>query len=71
MDILIWIGALVALAGLGGLVACIVMVARARASGLDDAALRARLKRAVTLNFGALMVSALGLMMVVAGVMLG
>lgn len=71
MDILIWIGAAVSLAGLAGLVACIVIALRAKRAGLSDEALRARLKSIVALNLGALLVSALGLMCVVAGIMLG
>lgn len=71
MDGLIWTGAAVTLAGLGGLVWCIVKVAAARRAGLDDAALRARLQRVVALNLGALLLSAIGLMMVVAGILLG
>ncbi len=70
MGILIWIGAAISLAGLGGIVACIVMTVRARRAGLDDAALRARLKRIVTLNLVALLVSALGLMCVMLGITL-
>lgn len=71
MAVLIWIGAAISLAGVAGLVACIVIAVRARGAKLDDAALRARLKRLVALNMAALMVSALGLMCVVAGIMLG
>ncbi|MGB3314894.1 MAG: hypothetical protein WBB85_10810 [Albidovulum sp.] len=71
MDLLIWIGTLVTLAGLAALVWCILGVNRARKAGLPDAELRARLQRAVTLNLGALLLSALGLMMVVVGIVLG
>lgn len=71
MDWLIWTGAAVTLAGLGGLVWCILKVAAARRAGLPDAALRARLQRVVALNLGALFLSAIGLMMVVAGILLG
>lgn len=71
MGILIWIGAAISLAGLGGIVACIVRIARARRAGLDDDALRAVLKRNVTLNLVALLVSALGLMCVMLGITLG
>jgi len=39
-------------------------------AGLDEAAMRARLQRIVALNLGALAVSALGLMLVVAGIVL-
>jgi hypothetical protein len=71
MDVLIWIGAAISLAGLGGVIACIVITARARSAGLDDAALREKLKRVVALNLGALMISAIGLMCVVVGIILG
>jgi len=71
MEALVWIGAAVSLMGVAGLIACIVTVARARRAGLEDAALRARLQKVVVWNFAALLVSALGLMMVVLGIMLG
>lgn len=71
MDIIIWIGAGLTLVGLAGLVRCIQLAMRARASGLDDAGVRAALQRVVTLNLAALGVSALGLMLVVAGIALG
>ncbi len=70
MDWLIWTGAAVSLAGIGGLIWVIVYTIRARRAGLDDAALRARLQWAVAMNLGALAVSAIGLMMVVMGVIL-
>jgi hypothetical protein len=70
MDILIWIGTAMALAGVAGLMWCVIVVMRARRAGLDDAALRAALQRAVTLNVAAFGLSALGLMLVVAGIML-
>lgn len=70
MDGLIWTGAAVTLAGLGGLVWCILKVAAARRAELSDAELRARLQRVVALNLGALLISAIGLMMVVAGILL-
>ncbi|NCO87065.1 MAG: hypothetical protein GW886_10605 [Rhodobacterales bacterium] len=71
MDILIWIGAAITLAGFVGIVASIVMVTRARRAGLDDATLRARLQRVLPLNLGALFLSVIGLFVVVAGIMLG
>jgi len=71
MDVLIWVGTALTLGGIAGLVACIVATARARRAGHDDATLRAKLKRIVAYNLGALMLSALGLMCVIAGVMLG
>jgi hypothetical protein len=71
MDALIWFGAVLALLGVGGLVWCILLALRARRSGLGDEAMRAELQRVVVLNMAALGVSALGLMCVVAGILLG
>jgi hypothetical protein len=71
MEGLIWAGAAVSLAGVGGLVWCILLALRARRAGLPDAELRVRLQRVVALNLGALFLSAIGLMMVVVGILLG
>jgi len=71
MEWLVWTGAAVTLFGVGMLVWCIVRVARARRAGLDDAALKARLQSIVALNLGALAVSAIGLMLVIVGLVLG
>ncbi|MCL4188914.1 MAG: hypothetical protein KJZ85_15015 [Rhodobacteraceae bacterium] len=71
MGHLVWAGAAVTLAGVGVLVWCILAVARARRAGLDEAGLRARLQRLVAVNLAALLLSAVGLMLVVAGVLLG
>jgi hypothetical protein len=71
MDWLIWIGAAVSLGGIAGLVRCIQLALRARKSGLDDAAMRARLQQIVTFNLAALGVSAIGLMLVVLGIFFG
>lgn len=70
MDMLIWAGALVSLAGLAGIVWCIVALVRARRAGLDDASLRKRMAPIVTANLASLFVSVLGLMLVVVGVLL-
>lgn len=70
MDWLIWIGAAVSLGGIAGLLRCIQLALRARKSGLDNAAMRARLQQIVTFNLAALGVSALGLMLVVMGIIL-
>lgn len=70
MDILIWSGAAFTLLGLSGLVICIFRAVRIRRARLDDAETRERLKYLVALNLGALAVSALGLMLVVLGVLL-
>lgn len=71
MEALVWIGAALALAGVAGLVWCILLALRARRSGMADDAMRAALQHVVVLNMAALGVSALGLMCVVAGIILG
>ncbi|MEV8468522.1 hypothetical protein AB0T83_17230 [Fluviibacterium sp. DFM31] len=71
MDILIWIGAGISLLGVAGLMACVLIATKARRAGLSDDELRAKLKSVVALNMAALMVSAIGLMCVVIGIMLG
>ncbi len=71
MDILIWTGAGISLTGLAGIIGCVIVVARARRQKLDDAAMRARLQTVIPWNLGSLLVSALGLMLVVTGIILG
>ena len=71
MDILVWTGAVVTLAGVASLVWCIVAVQRARRDALDETAMKAKLQKAAAMNMGALMLSAIGLMMVVVGILLG
>lgn len=71
LDILIWSGTIVSMIGLAGLVWCIVRVARARRSGLDDDALREEVRKVVPLNMGALFLSVIGLMLVILGIFLG
>jgi len=63
-------GVAVTLAGLGGLIWCILTVLRARKSGLPEAEMKARLQKVVALNMGALFLSTIGLMMVVVGLFL-
>jgi hypothetical protein len=70
MAVLIWIGAALSLCGVAGLLWCITLALKARRAGLSDDDMRARLQHIVTLNMIALGVSALGLMMVVAGILL-
>lgn len=70
MTLLIWAGAIVSLGGVAGLIWCIVLALKARRAGLTDDAMRARLQHIVTLNMAALGISALGLMLVVAGILL-
>ncbi|KGJ12899.1 hypothetical protein ACFHYO_13940 [Paracoccus panacisoli] len=70
-DVLIWGGAGLAALGLAGIVWCIVAVLGARRRALDDAAMRAVMRRVVAVNMAALAASMLGLMAVVLGIMLG
>lgn len=67
---LIWIGAALSVLGMIGIVASIVMVARAKKAKLDDAEMRARISKILPVNMGALFVSMIGLMMVIVGIVL-
>ncbi len=71
MQILILIGAVLALLGVGGLGYCVWLAIRAKREAQSPEEMRAKLQRVVALNMGALGISALGLMMVVAGIALG
>ncbi|WP_298356826.1 hypothetical protein [uncultured Litoreibacter sp.] len=71
MAYLIPLGAIVTVVGLVLLMVCILRVAKARKAGLPEEELRAVLEATVPMNLGALFLSALGLMMVVVGIMLG
>ena len=70
-EILVWIGAILSIVGMCGLIWCIVRVLRARRQKLDDEALRAVVQSVLPYNLGALLLSMLGLMLVVVGVILG
>jgi uncharacterized membrane protein len=70
MQALIWAGAALTLIGLAGLAYCILRATRARRAGLEQAEMRAELQRVVAINMGALGLSALGLAMVVTGILL-
>lgn len=70
MQSLVWIGTALTLAGVGLLMACVVMAVRAKRAGLEDEALKARLQKVVVWNLGALALSGLGLMVVIAGLFL-
>ena len=68
---LIWIGAALSVLGMIGIVASIIMVARAKKKAkLDDAEMRARISKILPINMGALFVSMIGLMMVIVGIVL-
>ena len=71
MDNLVWIGALVSLVGIAGLIWCVLIALRAKREGLDENEMKSRLQRVVAINMGALFLSAIGLMIVVVGILLG
>ena len=71
MEILIWIGGAICLVGIAGQIWCVVTVWKTRKAGLDDAAMRASLQKVVPVNMAALFISAIGLMLVVLGIILG
>lgn len=70
-EIVIWSGAALSLMGLAGLFWCILRVARARRSGLDDDKLRGVIQSVLPVNLAAMFLSVIGLMMVVIGIILG
>jgi len=71
MEFLVWAGALISLLGVAGLIRCVFIAIRARKDGLEGQEMRIRLQRAAMLNFAALCVSAVGLMLVIVGLLLG
>lgn len=71
MEILIWIGSALTLAGVLVLLWCIKLVYAIRKDARPEAESRAALQKVVVLNMAALGVSSLGLMMVVIGAILG
>ncbi len=70
LEIVIWSGAAVSLLGLAGLIWCILRVSKAKRAGLEDEEMRKVLQSALPLNLGALFLSAIGLMMVIVGIIL-
>ena len=69
--IMIWSGAALSMIGLAILVWCIVRVAKARRANLSESEMRATLQSVLPVNMGALFLSAIGLMLVVLGIILG
>lgn len=70
MQMLVWIGAILTLLGVVGLIWCVLIAVRAKREDLSDAEMKARLQKVVALNMGALALSAIGLMCVVLGLFL-
>lgn len=71
MAALIWLGVAMTLAGLAGIVWCLVKVARARRGGMAEDELRRLMQTVVAVNMGAFGLAALGLGAMVAGILLG
>ena len=70
MEILIWIGSILSLFGLVGLLWCVKTVLRAKKAAVSDEELRMSLQKVVPFNMAALFLSAIGLMLVILGIML-
>lgn len=70
MELLIWIGTAISAIGLAGLVWCIVAIFRAKRAHLPEEEMRQKLRRAVNVNLAAFMLSVLGLIVIVFGVLL-
>lgn len=70
-DVIVWGGAALSLAGLLGLVWCILRVMKARRSGLSDDELRASVQAVLPWNLGSLFLSVIGLMLVILGISFG
>jgi hypothetical protein len=70
MDFLILIGAVISIIGIVGIAVSIVQVRRAKRMATNDDDLRAKIQAALPLNLGAFLVSVIGLMCVVIGVIL-
>lgn len=70
MDWLIIIGVIVSAVGLVGIVVSLLRVVKAKRAGLDDAAMKQAITRALPLNMASFGLSALGMMVVVVAVIL-
>ena len=70
MELLIWIGSILSTLGLVGLFWCIKTVLKAKKSAVSDEELRSSLQKVVPLNMASLFLSAVGLMLVILGIML-
>ncbi|MBO9444450.1 hypothetical protein [Ruegeria sp. R14_0] len=67
-EFITWGGAALSLAGLLGLVWCILRVMKARKSGLSDDELRAAVQSVLPWNLASLFLSVIGLMLVILGI---
>jgi hypothetical protein len=70
MELLIWIGSVLSILGLVGLFWCIKTVFKAKKLATSDEQLRNSLQKVVPLNMAALFLSAIGLILVILGIIL-
>tara|TARA_Y100001968_G_C19344736_1_gene711455 strand:- start:891 stop:1103 length:213 start_codon:yes stop_codon:yes gene_type:complete len=70
MELFIWIGSILSSLGLVGLFWCIKTVLKAKKLATSDEQLRGSLQKVVPLNMASLFLSAIGLMLVILGIML-
>ncbi len=70
-ELITWSGAALSLAGLAGLVWCILRVMKARKAGLSDDELRAAVQSVLPWNLASLFLSVIGLMLVILGISFG
>ena len=70
MELLIWIGSILSILGLVGLFWCIKTVLKAKKNATSDEQLRESLQKIVPLNMAALFLSAIGLILVILGIIL-
>ncbi|MBS8226385.1 hypothetical protein DYI42_09120 [Vannielia litorea] len=71
MSLLVWPGAALALAGVIGILACVRSVMKARNAGLPNEEMVAHMQKMGAWNMAALGVSAIGLALVITGLLLG
>ena len=71
VGLLVPIGVAITLAGIGGLMWCIVSANRVRKADLSDEEAKTRLNRLVAINLASLAIAGLGLMCLVTGLFLG
>ncbi|SHG63158.1 hypothetical protein SAMN05444003_0235 [Cognatiyoonia sediminum] len=68
MQYLIWIGTVISVIGLAGIIMSIVRVSKAKKANLSDEDMRERISKILPLNLGSLFLSVIGLMMVILGI---
>lgn len=71
MSYLVPVGSALTLIGLFGILWTVLLVRRAKVQALDDDDLKQRISRVLPINLAAFLTSALGLMAVLMGVILG